>query len=114
MGNCVSAEEAQEYVFKAATVGDVPLLLQMLKEHSVEINAYNAQGQTPLHLAVQALQYDFCRVLIEYGASLVQRNAGTILISFSVSRLACHRGTSSDTSCNPNGFPAIVKALARR
>jgi len=61
---------------KAAKVGSIPLVEQLLQSKKCDVNAPNARGNTPVMIAATARHYELVELLInEYNASINVTNS---------------------------------------
>src|SRR5258708_38938562 len=67
-------EELPKMVFRTVTVEDVAAAIALTLEYGASVNAANALGNTPVHLAAQQGANDIIRLLATQGAKLDAKN----------------------------------------
>jgi len=80
-------EELPKMVFRTVTVKDVADAISMTLEYGADVNAVNALGNTPMHLAAQQGADDIIKLLATQGAKLdVKNKAGLTPVDFALGK----------------------------
>jgi ankyrin repeat protein len=77
MAEIVGVTDSEKLIIKAAKVGDVTKVQELLHADSALVTAKDRDGSTPLHCASWKGHTEVVRVLIDAGADVQARNGNT-------------------------------------